>query len=86
MIKMVKCTGLKKSNFLLGGYTLNLHGQGCGFASLKCRPDPSSQLNSDPDSTAQINTDPDFHRSEANLKSLVYRPSKAPFLASTPPF
>ncbi len=41
-------------------------------------PDPSTRFN--------VNSDPAPHRSDANLRLLVYRSSRAPFLASTPPF
>ncbi len=43
-------------------------------------------INTDPDPTFHFKSDPDpaSHQSDANLRSVVYRPAKAVFLASTP--
>jgi hypothetical protein len=43
-------------------------------------PDPSFHFDADPDAYLAP------HRSDANLLLLAFRPSKAPMLASTPPF
>ncbi len=51
-------------------------------------PDLAVQLNAVPDPTFHFNADPDpdsdptSHQIYANLRPLVYRPSKAPFWAS----
>ncbi len=43
-------------------------------------------LNADPDPTSHFNADPyPAHQNYANLRPLVYRPSRAPFWASKPP-
>jgi hypothetical protein len=43
-------------------------------------PDPTFRIDAYPDKTFQFDTDPDPRRSEANLPSLTYGPSTAPFL------
>jgi hypothetical protein len=50
--------------------------------------DPIYHFNADPDPTFYFNADPDpaLHQSDPNQRSLVYRLSRAPFLASTSPF
>ncbi len=52
-------------------------------------PDSSFHFNADPDPTICLNVDSDLdpapHQSDANLRPLVYRFSKAPFWASAPP-
>jgi hypothetical protein len=44
-------------------------------------PNPAFHFNADPDPALHLNADPDpaTHQGDANLRPLVYRPSRAPF-------
>jgi hypothetical protein len=64
--------------------------QGCGSASHNADPDPSFHFNADPDPSfhfdADLAPDPATLQSDANLRPMVCRISRASFWTSVPPF